>query len=112
MKILIIGASGFLGGTVYYKCKKKGFEVLGTYCVHRENSEYVELNVFDEVYFKLILFAINDFTESVGKIFPAGSVFFLIFECEVVGFLRTNDSAVGLRYIEGGTKGKVADGSL
>ena len=47
MKIFIIGASGFLGGTVYYKCKEKGFEVLGTYCGHRKNSEYVELDVFD-----------------------------------------------------------------
>ena len=34
MKVLIIGASGFLGGTIYYKLKMAGADVLGTYNNH------------------------------------------------------------------------------
>ncbi|WP_022776727.1 hypothetical protein [Butyrivibrio sp. AE3009] len=35
MKILIIGASGFLGGTVYYKCKK--FVFMSTSVTYEKN---------------------------------------------------------------------------
>ena len=47
MKTLIIGASGFLGGTIYYKLKSAGNQVLGTYSNNQNQKEYVQLDVFD-----------------------------------------------------------------
>ncbi|SEM44364.1 dTDP-4-dehydrorhamnose reductase [Butyrivibrio sp. ob235] len=47
MKVLIIGASGFLGGTIYYKLKKSGVDVLGTYSKHKKQDELVKLDVMD-----------------------------------------------------------------
>lgn len=47
MKVLIIGASGFLGGTIYLKIKNSGNEVLGTYSKNRKDSNYIKLDVFD-----------------------------------------------------------------
>ena len=47
MKVLIIGASGFLGGTIYYKLKMSGVDVIGTYCNHRKQTEFVKLDVMD-----------------------------------------------------------------
>ena len=47
MRVLIIGASGFLGRTIYFKLKDNGNEVLGTYSKNRKDSDYVKLNVFD-----------------------------------------------------------------
>ena len=47
MKVLIIGASGFLGGTIYYKLKKAGVEVYGTYGVHKKQDELVQLDIMD-----------------------------------------------------------------
>ena len=47
MRTLIIGASGFLGGTIYYKLKKSGPDVLGTYTSYgpRGRSQWVILVV-------------------------------------------------------------------
>ena len=47
MNVLIIGASGFLGGTIYYKLKMTGVNVIGTYCNHRTQKEFVKLDVLD-----------------------------------------------------------------
>ena len=47
VRVLIIGASGFLGRTIYFKLKDNGNEVLGTYSKNRKDSDYVKLNVFD-----------------------------------------------------------------
>ncbi len=47
MKVLILGASGFLGGTIYSKIKNSDNEVLGTYSKNRKDSAYVKLDVFD-----------------------------------------------------------------
>ena len=47
MKVLIIGASGFLGRTIYFKTKSSGNEVLGTYSKNGKDSDYVKLDVFD-----------------------------------------------------------------
>lgn len=47
MKVLVIGASGFLGGTVYSKLKNGDTEVLGTYSKNRKDSDYVKLDVFE-----------------------------------------------------------------
>ena len=44
LKVLIIGASGFLGGTIYYKLKKSGTDVLGTYSKHKKQDELVKLD--------------------------------------------------------------------
>ena len=47
MRVLIIGASGFLGGTIFYKLKMAGVDVLGTYSNHRKQEEFVKLDVMD-----------------------------------------------------------------
>lgn len=46
MKVLIIGASGFLGRTVSFKLKKKGVEVLGTYCTNKKD-DFINVDVMD-----------------------------------------------------------------
>ena len=46
-RTLIIGASGFLGGTIYYKLKENGADVLGTYSSCKKQDEYVKLDVLD-----------------------------------------------------------------
>ena len=46
-RALIIGASGFLGGTIYYKLNNIGVNVLGTYSSKKKQSEYVKLDVLD-----------------------------------------------------------------
>ena len=47
MKVLILGASGFLGGTIYSKIKNSGNEVLGTYSKNNKNRDYIKLDVFE-----------------------------------------------------------------
>ncbi len=47
MRYLVIGASGFLGQTVYYKLKSLGKEVWGTYSSHRIDDDFVKLDVLD-----------------------------------------------------------------
>ena len=47
MKVLILGASGFLGGTIYLKIKNSGNEVLGTYSKNNKNRDYIKLDVFE-----------------------------------------------------------------
>ena len=47
MRTLIIGASGFLGGTIYYKLKKSGHDVLGTYTSNKRDSDFIKQDVFD-----------------------------------------------------------------
>ncbi len=46
MKVLLIGASGFLGKTVYYKLQESGVEVLGTYHTNPVDGMQ-QLDVFD-----------------------------------------------------------------
>ncbi|MBO6130007.1 MAG: NAD(P)-dependent oxidoreductase [Pseudobutyrivibrio sp.] len=41
MKVLILGASGFLGGTIYSKIKNSGNEVLGTYSKNNKNRGFI-----------------------------------------------------------------------
>ena len=48
-RTIIIGASGFLGGTIYYKLKNKGVDVLGTYSSCKKQDDYVKLDVLDVV---------------------------------------------------------------
>src|SRR5471030_505990 len=46
MKVLILGASGFLGGTLYRKLKEEtNFWVLGTYCESKVHNDLIKLNV-------------------------------------------------------------------
>lgn len=45
MKYLIIGASGFLGCTIYEKLKKVGKQVIGTYCHHSRNGEFIQIDL-------------------------------------------------------------------
>lgn len=47
MKTLILGSSGFLGKTIYFKLKNTGHDVLGTYCKNQFNNELVNQDVFD-----------------------------------------------------------------
>ena len=47
VKVLILGASGFLGGTIYSKIKNSGNEVLGTYSKNNKNRDYIKLDVFE-----------------------------------------------------------------
>ena len=46
-RTLIIGASGFLGGTIYYKLKNSGVDILGTYSSCKKQNEYIKLDVLD-----------------------------------------------------------------
>ena len=46
MKVLLIGASGFLGRTVSYKLKQSGAEVLGTYHSNAKD-DFVRLDILD-----------------------------------------------------------------
>ena len=46
-RTIIIGASGFLGGTIYYKLKNSGADVLGTYSSCKKQDEYVKLDVLN-----------------------------------------------------------------
>lgn len=47
MKYLIYGASGFLGGILYYKLKQLGHEVTGTYLTNHANAELVKVDMLD-----------------------------------------------------------------
>ena len=47
MRYLVIGASGFLGQTVYYKLKSLGKEVWGTYSSHKIDHDCLKLDVMD-----------------------------------------------------------------
>lgn len=47
MKYLIIGASGFLGGTIYYKLKQLGQEVIGTYLTNKSLDELVKIDLLN-----------------------------------------------------------------
>ncbi len=47
VKVLILGASGFLEGAIYSKIKNSDNEVLGTYSKNRKDNGYVKLDVFD-----------------------------------------------------------------
>lgn len=47
MKYLIYGASGFLGGTLFYKLTKLGHEVIGTYSTNPVNAELVKADMLD-----------------------------------------------------------------
>ncbi|PHU35640.1 hypothetical protein CSX01_03300 [Pseudobutyrivibrio ruminis] len=47
MKTLILGASGFLGGTIYFKLKNAGNDVLGTCNQNTNNTNLIKQDVFD-----------------------------------------------------------------
>ena len=47
MRYLIIGASGFLGQTIYYKLKSSGKKVWGTYSSHKIDQDLIKLDVID-----------------------------------------------------------------
>lgn len=47
MKYLVIGASGFLGETIYKKLKDKNQEVVGTYSSNNQKKELVYLDVLN-----------------------------------------------------------------
>ncbi len=47
MKYLVIGASGFLGCTIYDKLKKQGHQVVGTYCNNQKDDELIHLDLLD-----------------------------------------------------------------
>ena len=47
MRYLIIGASGFLGQTIYYKLKSSGKKVWGTYSSHQIDQDLIKLDVMD-----------------------------------------------------------------
>ncbi len=47
MRYLIIGASGFLGQTIYYKLKSTGKKVWGTYSSHKIDQDLIKLDVID-----------------------------------------------------------------
>lgn len=42
---LIIGASSFIGGHLYNYCKKNEIDILGTYCTHFYNEEWVQFDI-------------------------------------------------------------------
>lgn len=42
---LIIGASGFIGSHLYEQCRGNGIDVLGTYCTHSYNPEWVRFDI-------------------------------------------------------------------
>ena len=46
-EVLIIGTSGFLGGTIFYKLKIAGADVLGTYNNHKKQNDFLKLDVMD-----------------------------------------------------------------
>lgn len=50
MNIIVLGASGFLGGKVYKKLRERlEFNTFGTCFCHRENGELYPLEVIDEI---------------------------------------------------------------
>ncbi|MBC8059976.1 MAG: NAD-dependent epimerase/dehydratase family protein [Clostridiaceae bacterium] len=56
MKVLILGASGFLGGTLYKKMKEEtDFWVLGTYFESKKDKELIKLNVTNLIEVKTFL---------------------------------------------------------
>ncbi len=56
MKVLILGASGFLGGTLYKKLKEEtDFWVLGTSYKSQRNNEFIKLNAVDPIEVKTFL---------------------------------------------------------
>lgn len=40
MRLIVVGASGLIGGTIYEEAKNKGYEVLGTYLSYKLNNLY------------------------------------------------------------------------
>jgi dTDP-4-dehydrorhamnose reductase len=48
MKILIIGASSYLGARLYFDLKSK-FEVIGTYSSHQLSKEFIKLDLTDNI---------------------------------------------------------------
>lgn len=47
---LIIGASGFIGSHLYERCKRDGIDVVGTYYIHANNSEWIKFDIcFDDL---------------------------------------------------------------
>lgn len=46
-KYMIVGASGFLGCTIYESLKKKGHEVFGTYSTHKSKEELYPINLLE-----------------------------------------------------------------
>ena len=64
---LIIGASGFIGSHLYSFCKAQRIDVVGTYCKHRCNSEYIP--------FDICLDNLNDICiQHLGGIVPAAVI--------------------------------------
>lgn len=60
MKILIIGASGFLGSTIYHKLKSvENIELLGTYITHRNQNEFIQLDVLDTKQLQIVVKEFN-----------------------------------------------------
>ena len=55
MKTLILGASGFLGGTIYFKLKNLGNDVLGTYNKNTNNTNLIKQDVFDVAFYILLI---------------------------------------------------------
>jgi len=56
MKVLILGASGFVGGTLYKKLKEEtDFWVLGTSYESKRNNEFIKLNAVDSIEVKTFL---------------------------------------------------------
>ena len=56
MKVLILGASGFLGGILYKKIKEEtDFWVLGTYHELKKNNELIKLNITNLIDVKTFL---------------------------------------------------------
>ncbi len=48
---LIIGASGFIGSHLYEQCRGNGIDVLGTYCTHSYNPEWIRFDICaDDLY--------------------------------------------------------------
>lgn len=60
MRILVIGASGFIGRNIYSFLKKEGIDVIGTYFKNKILDEMVHLDVLDE-YMVRDLIVNNDF---------------------------------------------------
>lgn len=53
MKVIIIGASGFIGSNIYSIAKKRGYEVIGTQ-FSSTNDELIHYNIIEDDIFKII----------------------------------------------------------
>lgn len=47
MKVLVLGASGFLGSTLYMKCRQQNMDVTGTYSHNACHKDLVHLDILD-----------------------------------------------------------------